>query len=150
MTIDDGVRDFSPRSKTTEKPTYIEFMLAGEHFHALSEAPAGIMNDLLAGIGLDDAGNRVYQAPNLIRFVQGVLREQEALTPEEATERGIERKPSDDGLVWIPADDLRRFSRVVYGKQHVVKVDELGELVMWLSEKLADRPTGTSGRYARG
>lgn len=151
MAIDEQLREFGARTKQTEKPEYIKFKLAGETLHALPEAPAGVLNDLLAGVSIDDHGDRVYSAPNLIAFMQGVLREQEPLTVDEATESGHDvSNPDEDGWVWIATDDVRVFNRIVYGKKHIVPIDELGEMAMWIAERLANRPTLPSARYGRG
>lgn len=142
MALEDEIRDFSPPRQTPDgPPNYILFKLAGETFHALPEAPAGVLNDLIAGIDLDGAGNRVYRTPNLISFMVGVLREKEPLTPAEAAERGFEQPPGSDGYVWVRADDVSRFERIIYGKEHIVRIEELGDLVLHIGQKLSNRPT---------
>lgn len=143
----------------------ITFELNGEQFEALAEAPAGVVNDLLAGISLDEKGNRVYSAPNLVRYVSGVLVEERAvpfegddaaqprgslgvLTVDEARERGLWVNPDwhAEKVLVVHADDVERFYSLVNSKTRVVSVDTLGGLVMWLSEQLSGRPTEPSGR----
>lgn len=151
MAIEDGeLREFSPRKVLTEKPAYVGFKLAGEAFYALPTAPAGVLNDLIAGVTLDDRGDRVYKAPNLISFMCGILRETEPLTEDEAKEREKDFEPADDGFMWVPTDDVRRFRAVVYGKDHVVQIDELGDLSLYIAERLSNRPTLPSARSGRG
>jgi hypothetical protein len=103
-------RDFAiPTDSGREPPT---FTLAGEKFTCLPVAPAGALNDLVAGIGEID-GNTVYSAPNLIAFCEAVLVE----------------------------GDEKRFRKVVHSKKTVVPIETLGDVVMWLAEVLVDRPT---------
>lgn len=147
---DDDLKEFAPRTPLKDKPKFVRFKLAGEVLHALPEAPAGVLNDLIAGVSLDNAGDRVYSAPNLIRFMQGVLREREPLTATEAIERGNDAEPDEDGFVWVPTDDVRVFNRIVYSKTHIVPIDELGDMAIWVAERLANRPTLPSARSGRG
>lgn len=144
MALDLG--DFTP-SAPQRKEGFV-FHLAGETFTTLPEAPSGVLNDFIAGIQLDPSGRRQYSAPNLIRFIEGVLREEEALTAEEAEARDIKREPDGDGLVYVPTDDVERFRAIVYGKRNVIPIEALGELVIKLGEVLGDRPTQPSVRSA--
>lgn len=146
MPIDIG--EFSP-PRPPEKDGVV-FELAGEKFTTLGEIPGAVMNDFLVAISVDERGRRKYSLPNLLNFLTGILREEEGLTPEEAADRGIVQEPDADGLVWVPTDDVERLERVVYGKRHVVQIDELGELVMALGKALGKDRTPRSGRSAPG
>lgn len=145
----------------------ITFRLLDEPFAALPEAPAGAVNDLMAGIQLDETGSRVYSAPNLIRFVVAVLREEtiepwtedtdvdddDVLTQADAVAAGFWVSPEHEHVekfVVVPTDDVQRFMRLVNSKRTILPIDVLGECVMWLSEKLTNRPTLPSVRSARG
>lgn len=112
----------------------LTFDLMGQSFTGLPEAPSGILNDLIAGIQFTPDGNRIYSAPNLIAFVQGVL---------------IDEYEDEEGNV-LPADDVERFTRLVHSKKVIVPIETLGDLVIWLSEEYGARPTVPSTRSARG
>lgn len=152
MAIDDGERR-RPSKPREQRKEGVEFELGEQWFTTLPEAPAESLNDLMAGIALDDDGVRVYSAPNLIRFVTSVLREWETISVDEAVERGIDI----DGLVVesgngegpdrveVPTDDVQRFKEVVRSKRIIVPIDELGDAAMWVAEKLARRPFTLSG-----
>lgn len=141
-------RDFGAPADVNKEP--VTFTLSGivasgprrgeawkEDFVCVAEAPSGVLNDLVAGISVDEQGNRVYSAPNLIRFVLGVLRESEDVTD-----------PEGDGstLLTRPTDDVTRFQSLMHDKARIVPLDTLGELVMWLAEELSNRPSTPSGR----
>lgn len=85
-----------------------------ESFRCVAEPPGGVLDDLATGITADEAGNRVYNAPSLVSFVRGVL---------------------------VPEDE-QRFVALAHDKARSVKLDLIGEIVMWLAEELFERPTG--------
>lgn len=159
-------KEFGTEQTRVKEP--VRFKLLHEEFIALPDAPAGVVNDLTAAITLDDHGGRVYSAPNLVRFVIGVLVEERAtpieegdepedvdgeiVTVAEATERGVWCNPDwhVEKVLISPADDVVRFLELINSKRHVVRVETLGELVMWLAEELTGRPTVPSGRSSPG
>lgn len=120
------------RSFTTRKrePTAVTFEVGGdrriplrrgdtetatwaETFTTLDEPPAAVLDNLIAGISTDERGNRTYSAPSLIRFVAGVL------------------VPEDEERWWALVND----------KDRLLDLQTLGDIVIWLSEALTDRPT---------
>jgi hypothetical protein len=130
----------------------VEFELGGEWFETLPEAPAAALNDLMAGITMSEEGDRVYSAPNLIAFVQAVLVAEDRLTIAEAEEQGIDVDDDDReaGIVYVPRDDVTRFRKVVTSKRIIVPIDELGDVALWVAEKLANRPFTPSRRQPPG
>lgn len=155
--------DFGPPEHTHTEG--VRFRLWGpgweEWFTTLPEAPSGVLHDLSMGIQMDAQRRPVYSAPNLVRFMLNVLREQatewvvdppegaEVITPAQAAERGLEvPAPVPDGakLVVVPTDDVARFYDLMSDKARVVPVDQLGRCVKGLSEELANRPTQPSGQ----
>lgn len=154
--------DFGPPEHTATEG--VRFRLWGngweEWFTTMPEAPSGVLGDLQIGITYDEQRRPVYRAPNLIRFVINVLREQacewveevpkgaEVVTPDEAHARGLVVPEAEGGsnLVVVAVDDVARFYALVNDKARVVPVDQLGRCVKGLSEALANRPTPPSGR----
>lgn len=160
-------KEFGTEPERAREP--IRFKLLHEEFEALPEAPAGALNDLVAGIQLDEQGNRVYNAPNLVRFVAAVLAEEEAvpwdepdpdepvrpldvLSVSEARERNLWVDPewNCEKVAVMPTGHVERFLKLVNSKRYIVRIEVLGELVMWLSEELTGRPLQPSARSARG
>lgn len=159
-------REFgAPPNQETEP---VSFLLQGEEFVCLPVAPSGTLNDFIAGIRTDDRGQRIYSAPNLISFVIGVLREEkplaadeaealgyvgegyEPLTASEARARGHLVEDDDAKVVLVAADDVSRFYELVHDKHRVVPIEQLGDVVLWLSEVLMGRPTRPPGPSRRG
>lgn len=159
-------RDFSPPDKPHQVP--VSFGMHGELFTCVQVAPAGVLNDMIAGIRTDDTGSRVYSAPNLIAFVIGVLREDKAVEAEEAEAlgfagEGYEPLTADEALaggheppegaekvVVVPADDVPRFYELMHDKRRAVPIEELGEVVLWLADVLMGRPMRPPGPSRRG
>lgn len=152
-----------PESTHTEG---IRFKLYGpgweEWFITVPEAPSGVLHELNQGIRYDAQRRAVYSAPNLVRFVLGVLREQaakwltddavpegaEPITPGQAAERGLEVEGDDKAagakLYVVTTDDVARFFDLVHDKARPVPVEQLGQCVKELSEAMANRPTPPS------
>lgn len=84
-----------------------------ETFTCVPVAPAGVLDDLATSSRVDGNGNRVYHSPSLLAFFEGV----------------------------IVDTDVPRFREITHDKDRVVSIDQLGEVMMWLAEKLTDRPT---------
>jgi hypothetical protein len=84
-----------------------------ETFTCLPEAPPGVLDDLMTASIIDDRGNRQYNAPSLLAFFEGVLVE----------------------------EDVRRFREWSHDKDRTVAIETLGEVMMWLAEEVAGRPT---------
>lgn len=156
--------DFGPPEHVATEG--VRFRLWGpgweEWFTTMPEAPSGVLGDLQVGIQYDAQRRPTYRAPNLIRFVLNVLREQttewvldvaegaEVVTREEAAARGLEvsedHDPARCNLVVVTTDDVARFYDLVNDKARVVPVDQLGRCVKGLSDALANRPTPPSGQ----
>ena len=49
-----------------------------ETFTCILEAPAGVLDDMARSVTVDARGRRQYNAPSLVRFLTGVLPEEEA------------------------------------------------------------------------
>ena len=84
-----------------------------ESFSCVPIPPAGMLDDLSAMAHVGPDGSQVFNAPSLLRFMRGVL---------------------------IDAD-VKRFEELVHSKTHVVELDVLGAVVIWLSEAYTARPT---------
>jgi hypothetical protein len=84
-----------------------------ETFTCVPEAPAGVLDDLVASMGIDGDGNQRFNNVSLLRFIRGVLVE----------------------------GDVGRFERLVRDKARVVPLETLGEIMLWLAEELTGRPT---------
>lgn len=84
-----------------------------ESFTAVSVAPAGVLDDLASSMGVDDRGNRVWHSPSLLGFMRGI----------------------------IVDDDVARFESLMRDKDRAVDIRDLGEIMLWLSEELLDRPS---------
>ena len=116
-------KNFAPASAQGAGPREpVTFTLSGktptgeewaEKFTCLEEA-SGVLDDLASSASYDAQGNRVFHAPSLVSFVAGVL---------------------------VPEDEAR-FRRLTKDKTHVVPLETLGEITLWLSEELVGHPTG--------
>lgn len=84
-----------------------------ETFTALPVAPSGVLDDLATSSILDEKGNRIYNAPSLLAFFEGVLIE----------------------------PDVIRFRSLTHDKDRIVSIDQLGEIMLWLGEELTGHPT---------
>lgn len=84
-----------------------------ETFTCVPVAPSGVLDDFVSVASVDERGNRVWNAPSLLRFLKGVLID----------------------------TDVVRLDKLVHDKKRIVPLDTLGELVLWLSEELLGRPT---------
>lgn len=84
-----------------------------ETFTCVTVAPAGVLDDFVSVATVDARGNRVWNAPSLLRFLKGVLVD----------------------------EDVVRLDQLVHDKERIVPLDTLGEVVLWLSQELLGRPT---------
>lgn len=85
-----------------------------ETFTCLPAAPAGALDDLAASAGMDTRRNvRQWNAPSVIRFLMAVV------------------VPEDEERLWA----------TLHGKETIVELQELGELMMWVAEELTSLPT---------
>lgn len=154
--------DFGPPEHAATEG--IRFRLHGpgweEWFTTVPQAPSGALSDLLRGIQYDEQRRAVYLAPNLIRFMVNVLREQatewvvevpegaEVVTPDEAKARGLEvpEGPEAEGaqLVVVETDDVVRFFALTNDKRRPLPVEQLGACVKGISEAMGNRPTPPS------
>lgn len=142
--------DFDDDGDQPQRREPIEFKLGGEVFHALPEAPAGVLNDLLAGIQLDEQGNRIYSAPNLMRFVIGILVDELEVPTAEGVALGYPAPADDVETMIIPADDVQRFHRLLNDKHNIVPIEKLARCVITLSEGYGQRPFDELSPSRRG
>lgn len=115
------------RRFTQASPTHVDeeitFVLDGvgvitgepweETFRVVPVAPAGVLDDLAASVGVTDAGDRVWNQVSLLRFIRGV----------------------------IVDEDVPRFQRLTHDKDRVVALQLLGDVMIWLSGELVGHPT---------
>lgn len=117
------------------------FELGGETFHCMAIPAGGVLPRVLNAVRFDDRGRRVYNAPDLVRFIEDVLCE-EMQVPQAPP-------PSDDAapalveavMVTQPVDDVERWTALMEDKKRPVPIETLGNVVMWLIEFYTDRPT---------
>ena len=84
-----------------------------ETFTCVPVAPAGVLDDFVSIATVDARGNRQWNAPSLLRFLTGVLVD----------------------------EDVVRLNELVHDKARIVELNVLGEVVLWLSQELLGRPT---------
>lgn len=116
-------RSFIPDAETAEREP-VTFDIGGyrqstkeqwkETFTCLPEAPSGVLDDLATSSLLDDKGRRVFNAPSLLAFFEGVLVE----------------------------EDVARFRAITHDKDRIVTLDLLGDVMMYVAEEITGRPTG--------
>lgn len=83
-----------------------------ETFSCLPSAPAGVLDDFVQAAGAFD-GSNIWTAPSLTGFLRSVMLDA----------------------------DVERFDGLLHDKSRIVELQDLGELVMWLSSELMGRPT---------
>lgn len=117
--------DFTPPvdADGDEPKEPITFELAGlgqitkepwkESFTAVPVAPPGVLDDLTSSMGADKRGNRVWHAPSLLGFMRGILID----------------------------EDIDRFEDLMRDKDRAIKIEALGEIMLWVAQELVDRPT---------
>ncbi len=117
--------DFTPDPATadTEDREDLTFELAGmglltkepwaESFTAVPVAPPGVLDDVASSMGVDDKGNRVWHTPSLLGFMRGILID----------------------------EDVSRFEKLMHDKDRAIDIKDLGEIMLWLTEELLDRPS---------
>lgn len=128
-------RSFDAEAVVDHALTGPTFDLGGQTFHCLPSAPAGVLNRMLDAVQTDARGNRVFNAPDLIGFVCGVLIEHRWELDDE--------QPAEGEVQWhqVPTDDVQRFLAVVDSKDTIIPIERLGDVVVWLTEQYVGRPT---------
>lgn len=119
------------------------FELGGETFHCVPFPAGGTLARLAASVRVNDRGVQIYDAPNLVNFIEDVLAEElpaEQPLPPEA--------PADSVPVeeMQPCDDIARWRVLMADKKRPIPLQIVGEIVGWLSNWYTDRPTQPSGR----
>lgn len=122
-----------------EGPT---FDLAGETFRCVAVAPPAVLLRLASAVTVNERGEQVFNAPDLIAYVTGVLVD-EVWAVDEPDEEG---KQDPAAGRWVPVDDVDRFRELVYSKRVQIPIEVLGEVVLWLSEQYTGRPTRPPAR----
>lgn len=115
--------DLTPTESDAEPKEPITFDLSGlgqitkepwkESFTCVPVAPAGVLDDLASSMGSDQRGNRVWNVPSLLGFMRGILVD----------------------------EDVDRFEALMRDKDRAVDLKDLGEIMLWVSEELVDRPS---------
>jgi hypothetical protein len=115
-------RTFTSDTSAEEGRERVEFEFAGvgvitkkpwtESFTCVPAAPAGVLDDLAASVTLDSSGRMTWNQVSLLRFMRGVIRD----------------------------EDVERLDALVHDKDRVVKIELLGETMLWVAEELAGRP----------
>lgn len=120
------------------------FELGGETFHCVPAAPGAVLARLMASVRVDERGRQVYDAPNLVLFVEDVLAEEMPVEqPATVNEDGSENAPA---MVVEPVDDVERWRALMKDKKRPVQIKVIGDIVLWLNGWYTDRPTQPSGR----
>lgn len=121
-----------------------KFMLGGEEFHCVPAAAGGTIASVMSSVRVDERGRQVYDAPNLVLFVEDVIAEEMPVEqPAAVNDDGTE---SDPVMVLQPIDDVERWKALMRDKRRPVPVETLGNIAMWLIGWYTDRPTQPSGR----
>lgn len=110
----------APAHDPTAEPVTFEFMghVANkewrERFTLLDEPPAGVLDDLVRSMSIDQRGRiKTIAQASLVQFVRGCL---------------------------VPEDE-DRFDALVQDKVRVVTIEQLADLADWISELMFNRPT---------
>lgn len=120
-----------------KKPDPIRFRIYGtdllgdeweEWFECVNPIPAGAINLFVAALGVDEQGNRVESAPNLLRLFDGVLREHKVEeTAGDDPDRPIRKI--------VEADDVIRFKSLMSDKTRPVGYTELADVATAIMEE---------------
>ena len=120
-------RDFPIVPSQVDPPV---FVLADHEFRALPEPPGGVLADWFWTFGADIE----VKAAGLVRFIAGCLPDED--TKDEAT-----------GVLYSGA---RTFEEVIHSKDTIIRLPVLHEIVEWLMEEYAGRPTTPSSGSGSG
>lgn len=96
-----------------------------EEFSALPAIPAVALDHLSRGVSTDEDGNLVYNKLSVVRFIRMAL---------------------------LP-DEERRFNAVIGDKRKLVRIEVLGEIMLWLAGEvggLSGEARGPSSRSGNG
>lgn len=117
-------RTFTLAPPTTDDPP--EFTLEGVGqidgqpwsltFHCLGTCPAAALDDMARSVGVNAAGDYVFNNVSVIRFFRQVV---------------------------VP-DEEHELEAFIADKNRVVQIEELGDVLMWLAETYTARPTDPS------
>jgi hypothetical protein len=161
------------RKRVDEKKRGFDFILCGEEFVCLPVIPAGAMQRMALSLRLDEKGRQVYNAPDVVGFIEDCLRKREwipvvnvngtkaitttdaSVTPADAADDDFldlseEQRQTieDEGGYWEPADDRERFRRLIAedNTEDLIELPVLAEIMNDISEAAAERPTKRSKR----
>lgn len=125
------------------------FDLASETFRCAPVPPAGVINDMIASMGVAPDGTVRFSQVNLIGFVQGILARRLWEWHED-----VDRAEGDDLLArsgeWVIVDDRDRFDVLLHDDERPVRVETLAQIVVWLVSEYTGRPTTPPGPSGRG
>lgn len=133
------------------------FELGGQKFQCLPKAPGAATQRLALAAVIDSRGRQKFNAPNVIGYIVDVLQDKKWEEAEPDAERDVDSDVLEGELVdetpddepagrWVPADDRRRFEELLEDTDFLFDIEELGEIMSWLSEHYGERPTQRSGR----
>lgn len=88
-----------------------------EHFNVLGVAPVGVLADYAASATGDGQGGTVYRAPQVVRFLRGVMAD---------------------------PDSLNRLDRLIVDRYRPVPLATLVDAMIGVGEDLLGRPTGAA------
>lgn len=137
MDFDEQVPDFAGEVGPT-------FELGGETFHCLACPPGGVLARLWSASRVDDRGRQVYNNPDLINFVADVLADQ--LPVADVADWDGEGEAPAQVMVLEDCDDVARWDTLMADKSRPIPTEVIGNVVMWLAEYYADRPTNPPAR----
>lgn len=80
-----------------------------ETFTCVPVAPAGVLDDLAASMTRDAKGRTRFDQVSLLRFMRGVLLD----------------------------EDAERLDELVHDKDRAVKIEKLGEIMLWVANEMA-------------
>lgn len=93
-----------------------------ERFKTVPVVPVGVIDALTSSMGTDDHGNTVFAQPSLLKFMRGLLYD----------------------------EDIPRFDALMGDKNRAVDINTLGEIMLWLAEEKTGRPTMPSSNSGDG
>jgi len=136
-----------------------KFKLEGQMFHCLPALPGVAVQRIALALRMNAKQEQVYDAPNVIGFIEDCLRRREWIDlsgePEdfelldELTEEQ-QKLVADEGGYWEDTDDRQRFRTLIESDDPIIELDTLGELMGQIQAAYGERPTQPSRRTRRG
>lgn len=116
----------------------IEFRLAGELFRVPRKVPLSNLK-LLSAVMLNDEGQRVYAASQIIPNMIAMMAEELFLPWPDDNERGLDDDPAGR---WVKVDDRERFVKLLESPRVEIPIRTLGKIAMDIMEEVTAHPTG--------